>query len=75
MDCSRAKIGATRAYNLAKEMVGSCENVGSTVSDFKNFERDVKLGIGENDASLIIEKFKLRRKSSKDKFFYDYKID
>ncbi|WOH13726.1 hypothetical protein DCAR_0833237 [Daucus carota subsp. sativus] len=75
MDCSRAKIGATRAYNLAKEMVGSYENVGATVSDFKNFARDVKLGIGENDASLIIDKFKLRRKLSKDKFYYDYKTD
>ena len=69
MDCSRAKIGATRAYNLAKEMVGSYENVGATCSDFKNFARDVKLGIGENDACLILDKFKTRGKSKDNNFF------
>nr|XP_017239627.1 PREDICTED: protein FAR1-RELATED SEQUENCE 1-like [Daucus carota subsp. sativus] len=53
MDCSRGKIDATRAYNLAKEMVGSYENVGATCSDFKNFARDVNLGIGEHNACMI----------------------
>ena len=75
MDCSRVMIGATRAYNLAKEMVGSYENVGASCSDFKNFTRDVKLGIGEHDACMILDKFKTRTKAEDNKFFFDYKMD
>lgn len=75
MDCARANIGATRAYGLAKEMVGSYENVGATASDFKNFSRDIKLGIGEHDAEMILAKFKLKKETSNNSFYYDYKVD
>ena len=39
MDCSRANIGLTRAHTLVKEMTGSYEDVGATISDFKNFSQ------------------------------------
>nr|XP_017221431.1 PREDICTED: protein FAR1-RELATED SEQUENCE 5-like [Daucus carota subsp. sativus] len=75
MDCARANIGPTKAYTLAKEMVGSYENIGATKNDFKNFSRDVKLRIGEHDADLILGKFKVHREKSKGAFYYSYKVD
>lgn len=56
-------------------MVGSYENVGATPSDFRNFKRDVKARIGKHDADMILEKFRLKRESSNNTFFYDYKVD
>ncbi|KAK1384055.1 hypothetical protein POM88_021790 [Heracleum sosnowskyi] len=43
MDHARANIGPTKAHSLAKEQFGSFEDVGATVSDFKNFSRDIKV--------------------------------
>ncbi|KAK1351608.1 hypothetical protein POM88_054180 [Heracleum sosnowskyi] len=75
MDCAKVNIGPTRAHSLAKEMVGSYENVGATATDFKNFSRDVKVRIGEHDADMILAKFKLKKESSNNTFYYDYKVD
>ncbi|XP_074327578.1 protein FAR1-RELATED SEQUENCE 5-like [Apium graveolens] len=74
MDCSKAKIGATRSHALAKERFGSYEDVGATVIDFKNFSRDVKARIGDHDADMILSKFKLKE-TSNNTFYYDYKVD
>ena len=75
VDCSRANIGATRAHSLVKEMTGSYEDVGATVSYFKNFARDVKVRIGEHDSDKILDKFRTKRKKTRNSFFYDYKVD
>ncbi|KAK1382518.1 hypothetical protein POM88_020253 [Heracleum sosnowskyi] len=75
MDCARANIGPTRAHSLAKEQFGSFEDVGATVSDFKNFSRDIKVRIGDHDVDMILAKLKLKKETSKDTFYYDYKVD
>lgn len=75
MDCSRVKIGSTRAHGLAKEFAGSYEDLGATVSDFKNFARDIKVRTGDHDADVILEKFKLKKETSNNTFYYDYKVD
>ncbi|KAK1396433.1 hypothetical protein POM88_006296 [Heracleum sosnowskyi] len=75
MDCARAKIGATRSHAIAKELRGSYEDVGATVADFKNFSRDVKIRIGDHDAKMILAKFKLKKETSNNTFYYDYKVD
>ena len=56
-------------------MVGSYEDVGATVNDFKNFYRDVKVRIGDHDAKTILAKFKLKKETSNNTFYYDYKVD
>ncbi|KAK1402689.1 hypothetical protein POM88_002294 [Heracleum sosnowskyi] len=75
MDCSRANIGATRSHALAKELHGSYGDIGATVTDFKNFSRDVKVRIGDHDAKMILAKFKLKKETSNNTFYYDYKVD
>ncbi|XP_074360103.1 protein FAR1-RELATED SEQUENCE 5-like [Apium graveolens] len=75
MNCSRANIGATKSSALAKEMYGSYEEVGAIVSDFKIFSRDVKLYIGDHDADMILGKFKMKKETSNNTFYYDYKVD
>ncbi|XP_074339719.1 protein FAR1-RELATED SEQUENCE 5-like [Apium graveolens] len=75
MDCARVNIGATKAFSLAKERAGSYEKVGATLTDFKNFARDVKARIGKHDSDMILAKFKLKKESSQNTFYYDYKVD
>ncbi|KAK1405527.1 hypothetical protein POM88_005132 [Heracleum sosnowskyi] len=75
MDCSRANIGATRSHALAKELHGSYGDIGATVTDSKNFSRDVKVRIGDHDAKMILAKFKLKKETSNNTFYYDYKVD
>lgn len=43
-----------------KEMVDGYANVGATVRDFRDFTRDLKSYIGEHDAQMIINKFKMK---------------
>ncbi|KAK1358881.1 hypothetical protein POM88_043355 [Heracleum sosnowskyi] len=75
MDCARVNIGPTKAHSLAKEQFGSFEDVGAIVSDFKNFSRDIKARIGDHDVDMILAKFKLKKETSKNSFYYDYKVD
>ncbi|WOG92215.1 hypothetical protein DCAR_0311478 [Daucus carota subsp. sativus] len=75
VDFGRANIGPTRAHSLVKEMTGSYDNVGATISDFKNFSRDVKVRIEAKDTDQLLSKFKTRRASPDEGFYYDYKLD
>lgn len=74
-DMKRAKIGPMKSYTVLKEMVGSYDNVRATSTDFKNFGRDVKARIGEHDADMILEKFRMKAENSQNAFSYDYKVD
>lgn len=55
--------------------MGCYEAVGATVADFKNFTRDVKVRIGDHDADMILAKFKLKKETSNNTFYYEYKVD
>ncbi|KAL2894270.1 Protein FAR1-RELATED SEQUENCE 5 [Bienertia sinuspersici] len=56
MDNSRANIRATKSYKLMKEHVGGYENMAASVTDFKNFHRDIRKQIRGKDAQMLIEK-------------------
>ncbi|KAK1383119.1 hypothetical protein POM88_020854 [Heracleum sosnowskyi] len=71
----RATVGPVKTFNIVKEMVGSYENVCATSTDFKNFNRDLRFRVSKNDADMIIEKFRLKRETSNNTFFYEYKQD
>nr|XP_017251549.1 PREDICTED: protein FAR-RED IMPAIRED RESPONSE 1-like [Daucus carota subsp. sativus] len=55
-------------------MVGGYSNVGATLRDFRNFNRDLKEYIGERDGQMLIDKFKVFQESSSS-FYYAYELD
>ncbi|KAK1399962.1 hypothetical protein POM88_009825 [Heracleum sosnowskyi] len=75
IDAAKLNIGATRAHAIFKSMIGSYENVGATVVDFKKFSRDIKEYIGKHDADILIQKFKDIQASSDNNFRFEYKTD
>ncbi|KAK1399087.1 hypothetical protein POM88_008950 [Heracleum sosnowskyi] len=75
IDAAKLNIGATRAHAIFKSMIGSYENVGATVVDFKIFSRDIKEYIGKHDADILIQKFKDIQASSDNNFRFEYKTD
>ncbi|KAL2894424.1 Protein FAR1-RELATED SEQUENCE 5 [Bienertia sinuspersici] len=74
MDNSRANIGATKSYRLMKEHVGGYHNMAASVSDFKNFQRDIRKHIRGKDAQMLIENFK-RKQEMCSSFFFKYEVD
>ncbi|KAK1404777.1 hypothetical protein POM88_004382 [Heracleum sosnowskyi] len=73
-DSMKVNIGASQSFSFMKELVGGFANVGSTVRDFRNFSRDLKQYVGERDAQMIIEKFKVKKESC-ESFYYAYDLD
>lgn len=58
MNVAKLIIGATRAHVIFKSNIGSYEDVGATLVDFKIFSRDIKEYTGKHGADMIIQKFK-----------------
>ena len=75
VDAAKSNIGASRAHAILKSMIGSYEDIGATVVDFKNFSRDIKQYIGKHDADMIIQKFKDIQESSDTGFKFEYRTD
>ncbi|XP_057775121.1 protein FAR1-RELATED SEQUENCE 5-like [Salvia miltiorrhiza] len=53
----KANIGPMRTFRLAKEILGSYDDVGCTGNDFKNFARDLKVHSKGSDAHMLLESF------------------
>ncbi|XP_074298608.1 protein FAR1-RELATED SEQUENCE 5-like [Silene latifolia] len=70
----RLKLGATRTYNMCKEHLNCFENIGATLTDFKNFHRDIKCFIHERDGQLFIDRFK-EMAEIRARFYFDYDLD
>ncbi|XP_074305689.1 protein FAR1-RELATED SEQUENCE 5-like [Silene latifolia] len=71
---SRLRIGATRTYNMCKEHVNGFENIDATLTDFKNFHRDVKCFFHERHSQLFIDRFK-NMAENRSGFYFDYEVD
>nr|XP_017228025.1 PREDICTED: protein FAR1-RELATED SEQUENCE 5-like [Daucus carota subsp. sativus] len=41
-DAAKINIGCSKTFSLVKEMTGGYSNVGATLRDFRNFDRDLK---------------------------------
>ncbi|KAL9682555.1 hypothetical protein QQ045_014356 [Rhodiola kirilowii] len=52
--CSNVNVGASSAFRIMKEMAGGYDKVGATLTECKNFKRDLKTYIGGRDAQMII---------------------
>nr|XP_017228897.1 PREDICTED: protein FAR1-RELATED SEQUENCE 5-like [Daucus carota subsp. sativus] len=74
-DCSKVRIGPARAFGLMKEFVGGYDQIGATVVDFKNWNRDLKNIIGNADAQVILNKFQSLKDSSNGRFYYEHDVD
>ncbi|XP_017233112.2 protein FAR1-RELATED SEQUENCE 5-like [Daucus carota subsp. sativus] len=74
-DCSKVRIGPARAFGLMKEFVGGYDQIGATVVDFKNWNRDLKNIIGNADAQVILNKFQALKESSNGRFHYEHDVD
>ncbi|KAK9671725.1 hypothetical protein RND81_12G050500 [Saponaria officinalis] len=71
---SKVNIGASKTYRICKEVANGYENVDASLLDFKNFQRQVKLFIGDADAQMFInnlEKIVERKKG----FRFAYHVD
>ncbi|KAK9756349.1 hypothetical protein RND81_01G090700, partial [Saponaria officinalis] len=58
IDHSKLNIGPSKSFTIFKEYVNGYSNVGASLIEFKNFQRDIKCYIGERDAQLFIDRFK-----------------
>ncbi|XP_021750377.1 protein FAR1-RELATED SEQUENCE 5-like [Chenopodium quinoa] len=74
-DNSRLNIGPNKSYKLMKEHLGSYDNIGATLNDFKNFNRDLKAYIQEKDASMFINNLKEKAENSEGAFFFEHCMD
>ncbi|KAK9723953.1 hypothetical protein RND81_05G036800 [Saponaria officinalis] len=71
---SKVNIGASKTFRICKEVANGYENVGATLLDFKIFQREVKLFIGDADAQMFInnlDKLVERKKG----FQFAYHVD
>lgn len=63
-NASKVNIGCSKTFSLVKEMAWGYSNVGATLRDFRNFNRDVKEFDSERDGQMLIDKFKVIQETS-----------
>ncbi|XP_074336521.1 protein FAR1-RELATED SEQUENCE 5-like [Apium graveolens] len=73
-DASKVNIGPSKSFGFTKEQAGGYANVGASLRNFRNFNRDLKSFIDERDGQMIIDKFKVIQETS-ESFYFDYDID
>ncbi|XP_074323430.1 protein FAR1-RELATED SEQUENCE 2-like [Apium graveolens] len=71
---AKVNIGVSKSFSFAKEMYGGYANVGALLQDFRNFNTDLKLFIGDKDTQMMIDKFKRIQDKFKS-FYYAYDVD
>ncbi|XP_074298728.1 protein FAR1-RELATED SEQUENCE 5-like [Silene latifolia] len=74
LDNSKLNIGAGLTFRQVKELVNGYENIGATLIDFKNFQRDIKCYIGLRDDDLFIDRLE-KLKATQPQFYFAYDVD
>ncbi|KAK1383067.1 hypothetical protein POM88_020802 [Heracleum sosnowskyi] len=74
-NAASSNTGPVRAFNFLKSLTESYAAVGATAVDFKNWMRDIKVFIGKHDVDMILQKFKDKKETSDNTFFYEYETD
>ncbi|XP_074315600.1 protein FAR1-RELATED SEQUENCE 5-like [Silene latifolia] len=70
----RTKDDENMGDDKVKELVNGYENIGATLIDFKNFQRDIKCYIGLRDADLFIDRLE-KLKATQPQFYFAYDVD
>ncbi|KAK1368572.1 hypothetical protein POM88_034664 [Heracleum sosnowskyi] len=71
---AKVNIGNNKSFSFSKELMDGYSNVGATLRDFRNLDRDLKCYVGERDGQMMIEKFKVMQETSAS-FYYAYDVD
>ncbi|XP_074301546.1 protein FAR-RED IMPAIRED RESPONSE 1-like [Silene latifolia] len=71
---SKFNIGVAKTFRQVKELVHGYENIGATLVDFKNFQRDIKCYIGERDGDLFLDRLE-KLKTTQPQFYFAYDVD
>ncbi|XP_074277947.1 protein FAR-RED IMPAIRED RESPONSE 1-like [Silene latifolia] len=75
LDNSKLNIGAGLTFRQVKELVNGYENIGATLIDFKNFQRDIKCYIGLRDVDLFIDRLEKLKATQPPAFYFAYDVD
>ncbi|XP_074299836.1 protein FAR1-RELATED SEQUENCE 5-like [Silene latifolia] len=70
----KLNIGATKTFKILAEQSNGYANIGASLTEFKNFKRNIKCYIGEKDANMILDYLKALSESQ-DGFYYAYQVD
>ncbi|XP_074305643.1 protein FAR1-RELATED SEQUENCE 5-like [Silene latifolia] len=70
----KLNIGATKTFRILAEQSNGYANIGASLTEFKNFKRNIKCYIGEKDADMILDYLKALSESQ-DGFYYAYQVD
>jgi hypothetical protein len=73
-NCHKSSIGTSLAFRLMHVSDGGFQNVGCTLSDLKNYYRDLRTKIKDADAQIFVSQLK-RKKEVNSAFFYDFEVD
>jgi len=73
-NCHKASIGTSLAFRLMQVSDGGFQNVGCTLSDLKNYHRDLRIKIKDADAQIFVSQLE-RKKEVNSAFFYDFEVD
>lgn len=72
MHCGNANVGPSKVHKIMKEMTGGYANIGATLTEIKNFRRDMKIHIKGADAQIVVDNFKNKKECCEDFFFEFY---
>ncbi|XP_074310179.1 protein FAR1-RELATED SEQUENCE 5-like [Silene latifolia] len=70
----KLNIGATKTFRILAEQSNGYANIGASLTEFKNFKRNIKCYIGEKDLDMILDYLKALFESQ-DGFYYAYQVD
>ncbi|XP_071688630.1 protein FAR1-RELATED SEQUENCE 5-like [Rutidosis leptorrhynchoides] len=71
---SVSNIGPTKAYEVYSNMKGSEKNVHGTVTDFRNWRRDLNVFINASGSQMLVNKMEERKKYVPG-FSFEYKLE
>ncbi|XP_074300760.1 protein FAR1-RELATED SEQUENCE 5-like [Silene latifolia] len=70
----KLNIGATKTFRILAEQSNGYAHIGASLTEFKNFKRNIKCYIGDKDADMILDYLKAHSESQ-DGFYYAYQVD
>ncbi|XP_074301563.1 protein FAR1-RELATED SEQUENCE 2-like [Silene latifolia] len=71
--CKR-NIGATKTFKILAEQSNGYANIGASLTEFKNFKRNIKCYIGDKEADMFLDYLKGLSKSQ-DGFYFAHEVD
>ncbi|XP_074265639.1 protein FAR1-RELATED SEQUENCE 5-like [Silene latifolia] len=74
VDNCKVNIGPTSTFRSVKEYVDGYENIGASLTEFKNFGREIKCFIGLKDAQMFVDQLETLHETQEG-FYYAYDID